>query len=54
MDNKTKEKISKTRRERIKNGQQNIFTKDKVVYFASTSGTTNKIKLICAYIDDLN
>jgi hypothetical protein len=32
--------------ERIKNGEQNILTKDKVVYFASTSGTTNKIKLI--------
>ncbi len=32
--------------ERLKNGEQNIFTKDKVVYFASTSGTTSKIKLV--------
>lgn len=32
--------------EKIKNGKQNIFTKDKVVYFASTSGTTSNIKLI--------
>ncbi len=32
--------------DRIKNGTQNILTKDKVVYFASTSGTTNKIKLV--------
>jgi hypothetical protein len=32
--------------ERIKNGEQNILTKDKVIYFASTSGTTSKIKLV--------
>jgi len=32
--------------EEIKKGKQNIFTRDKVVYFASTSGTTSKIKLI--------
>ena len=32
--------------ERLKNGEQNILTKDKVVYFASTSGTTNKVKLV--------
>lgn len=32
--------------ERIKLGEQNIFTKDKVIYFASTSGTTSKIKLV--------
>ncbi len=32
--------------ERLKLGEQNIFTKDKVIYFASTSGTTSKIKLV--------
>ena len=32
--------------ERLKKGEQNILTKDKVVYFASTSGTTSKIKLV--------
>jgi hypothetical protein len=32
--------------EEIKKGKQNILTKDKVIYFASTSGTTSKIKLI--------
>jgi hypothetical protein len=32
--------------ERLKLGEQNILTKDKVIYFASTSGTTSKIKLV--------
>lgn len=32
--------------ERCKNGDKNILTKDKVVYFASTSGTTSKVKLV--------
>jgi hypothetical protein len=32
--------------ERIKAGEKNILTKDKVVYFASTSGTTSKVKLV--------
>ncbi len=32
--------------ERIKRGEKNILTKDKVIYFATTSGSTNKPKLI--------
>ncbi len=32
--------------ERMKEGEQNILTKDKVVFFATTSGTTKKAKLI--------
>lgn len=32
--------------EMLKNGAQNILTKDKVIYFATTSGTTKKAKLI--------
>ncbi len=31
---------------KIENGQQNILTKDKVIFFATTSGTTKKTKLI--------
>ncbi|MGV8168663.1 MAG: GH3 family domain-containing protein, partial [Candidatus Nanoarchaeia archaeon] len=32
--------------ERLKNGEKNILTKDKVIYFATTSGTTKAVKLI--------
>jgi hypothetical protein len=32
--------------ERIKLGEKNVLTKDKVVFFATTSGTTKKAKLI--------
>ena len=32
--------------ERIKNGEQNVLTTDSVIYFATTSGTTNKPKFI--------
>lgn len=32
--------------ERLKNAEQNILTKDKVIYFATTSGTTKSVKLI--------
>ena len=32
--------------ERMAKGESNILTKDKVIFFAATSGTTNKMKLI--------
>lgn len=32
--------------DRIKTGENNVLTKDKVVYFATTSGTTKNVKLI--------
>jgi hypothetical protein len=32
--------------EKIKSGEQNILTKDRVIFFATTSGTTKKVKLI--------
>jgi hypothetical protein len=32
--------------EKLKNNEQNMLTKDKVIYFATTSGTTKAVKLI--------